>query len=187
MQPYVLPLFIPIQAISELAGDEKSTELLEMLLAHSPRPYWRGQFAPGHVTATGLVLHPDGEQMAMVFHARLERWLLPGGHVQEIDRDIFAAAAREVSEETGLAVDGGEIIGVDVHGIPPKIRNGVVLEPYHQHHDILIGFAAKGTEMILSEESRDLGWVGPPQFNTHAVPPNIRRAYGRLRERRASE
>jgi 8-oxo-dGTP pyrophosphatase MutT (NUDIX family) len=179
MEPYSFSFQPAWDALHALEGDEKSVELLELLLAHTNNPLHRGQFAPGHVTATGLVLHPDGERMAMVFHARLERWLLPGGHVEKDDSSIYAAAAREVLEETGLSVSGGAIVGVDVHGIPPKIRDGIKIEPYHQHHDILIGFAAAQTELVLSEESRDLCWVAPGEFDSYAVPPNIRRAYAR--------
>lgn len=179
MEPYSFSFLPDPEALGALAGDEKSIELLLMLLAHTKNPLHRGQFAPGHVTATGVALHPDGEQMAMVFHARLERWLLPGGHVEPADRSIFAAAAREVKEETGLILSGGVIVGVDVHGIPPKIREGIEVEPYHQHHDVLVGFQARETGLVLSEESHALSWVGPGDFDAYAVPPNIRRAYAR--------
>lgn len=179
MEPYSFSFLPPWDALRVLKGDEKSVELLELLLTYTNNPLHRGQFAPGHVTATGLVLHPDGERIAMVFHARLERWLLPGGHVEKEDSTIYAAAAREVQEETGLSVNGGTIVGVDVHGIPPKIREGIKVEPYHQHHDILIGFQAAQTELVLSEESRALCWVAPAEFDSYAVPPNIRRAYAR--------
>ena len=160
-------------------GDEKSIELIGMLLEHVAEPASRHHYAPGHLTATGLVLGPDGESMVMVLHGRLNRWLLPGGHVEPEDGDIYAAAAREVAEETGLRVSGGEVIGADVHGIPPKWKNGVLVEPYHQHHDILVGFATVDTELVISEESREVRWVHPREFDAYAVPANIRRAYAR--------
>jgi 8-oxo-dGTP pyrophosphatase MutT (NUDIX family) len=160
-------------------GDEKSVELIDMLLSHTPKPFSRVQFAPGHITATGLVLHPRERAMAMVFHARLKRWLLPGGHCEESDSSVAAAAAREVLEETGLVVDHGLAIGADVHGIPPKLKGGVLVEPYHQHHDLLFGFTATDETLHLSEESHAVRWVWESEFGDYAVPSNIRRAWRR--------
>jgi 8-oxo-dGTP pyrophosphatase MutT (NUDIX family) len=162
----------------DLEGDEKSVELIGMLLAHTERPYSREQFAPGHVTATGLVIDPVG-RIAMVLHGRLKRWLLPGGHVEEGDESILAAAAREVLEETGLMVSGGRVVGADVHGIPPKVKNGIVVEPYHQHHDVLVEFRSDGEELVLSDESQAVRWVAFSEFDEFAVPANVRRAYAR--------
>ena len=153
-----------------LVGDEKSVELIRMILQESPFPFSRQQFSPGHVTATGLVLH-----------GRLKRWLLPGGHVEpEMDGDIRESAAREVLEETGVSVIGGRIVGADVHGIPAKVREGVELEPYHLHHDVLVWFQSNEIELTLSEESSDLRWVWPTEFDAYSVPANVRRAYARV-------
>lgn len=161
-------------------GDEKSIELIEMLLACTSAPYSRLQFEAGHLTATGLVLHPAGHAVAMVLHGSLNRWLLPGGHIEVEDTDILAAAAREVLEETGLAVHSPTIIGADVHGIPPKLKNGVQLEPYHLHHDVLVGFRTDQTDLVISPESKDLKWVHPLDFDAFAVPQNVRRGYARM-------
>jgi len=165
---------------SGLLGDEKSVELIEMILLESKDPFSRRQFAPGHVTATGLVFHPDGERIAMVLHGRLKRWLLPGGHVEAVDMCIISAAAREVLEETGLIVKSGRIVGADVHGIPRKEKGGIEIEPYHLHHDVLIGFQTESAELKLSNESEDLKWVWPSEFDSFVVPPNVRRAYSRF-------
>lgn len=167
-----------------LAGDEKSIELIEMLLAHTPQPFSREQFSPGHITATALAVDETG-RIAMVFHARLQRWLLPGGHVEAEDSSIIAAAARELQEETGLQAAAGHIIGADVHGIPPKIKNGVCREPYHQHHDVLVAFRTTAQGLVLSKESEAVRWVAASEFDEFQVPANIRRAYARARRREA--
>ena len=55
-----------------------------------------------HFTVTGFVSH-DG-RTALHWHARLDMWLPPGGHV-EPDEDPLQAVLREGREETGLAVE----------------------------------------------------------------------------------
>ena len=85
-----------------------------MLLAHSPTPFSREQFTPGHVTTSGMVIHPDGDRALILHHRRLGRWLLPGGHVEPSDPSIQAASAREVLEETGVVVTDGQLGGADV-------------------------------------------------------------------------
>src|SRR5215813_96805 len=80
----------------------KSVELIQMLLDCSPDPFSRDQFTPGHITTSGLVFSQDRDRILIVHHRRLERWLLPGGHVEPSDPSVEAAAAREVFEETGI-------------------------------------------------------------------------------------
>src|ERR1700730_5750156 len=120
-----------VAAVVRSCGDSsdgqalKSRELILLLLECSPDPFSRDQFTPGHVTCTGLVLAPDDERLLLVHHRRLDRWLLPGGHVEPDDAAIWHAARREVTEETGVPLipDGvPPLAGIDVHGIPAKGR-----------------------------------------------------------------
>ncbi len=158
----------------------KSLELILMILECTPDPFSRHQFLPGHVTCTGLVLAPDSERVLMIHHGRLNRWLLPGGHVEPQDAEIWDAARREVVEETAaqlIPCDSPVLAGMDVHGIPAAKG-----EPYHLHHDILFHFRAVSDRVAVSQESRDIAWVAPADFDRYAVPPNVRRAYQRMRE-----
>jgi 8-oxo-dGTP pyrophosphatase MutT (NUDIX family) len=148
----------------------KSVDLIVMLLESSPEPFSRHQFTPGHITCSGLVL--AGDRFLIVHHRRLNRWLLPGGHVEAIDSSIEAAAAREVLEETGVEVSGGLIAGADVHGIPSNGR-----EPYHLHHDLLFAFRTGETSVRVSDESHAVVWCGPDDWECYSIPSNIRRAW----------
>lgn len=157
----------------------KSRELILMLLDSSPAPFSRKQFMPGHITCTGLVLAPDGERVLLVHHRRLDRWLLPGGHVESGDPEIWESARREVIEETGaVLLPNGRprLVSLDVHGIPPR-RN----EPFHLHHDLVFHFRAQAEKLQVSEESRDVQWCTPAEFDRYDLPDNVRRAYARLR------
>ena len=54
--------------------------------------------------------------------------------------------------------------------------------PYHLHHDILFSFRALSDDFQVSEESRDIAWCAPGDFDHYAVPENVRRAYLRMRK-----
>jgi 8-oxo-dGTP pyrophosphatase MutT (NUDIX family) len=154
----------------------KSFELILQLLECSPDPFSRDQFTPGHITASGLVLAPDGVHILLVHHRRLGRWLLPGGHVEPGDNTIADAARREVIEETGAIVTAAfSIAGGDVHGIPAARG-----EPYHLHHDLLFAFRATSEEIRVSEESHAVVWCHPSEFDRRQIPGNVQRAYRRI-------
>jgi 8-oxo-dGTP pyrophosphatase MutT (NUDIX family) len=155
----------------------KSLELILYLLEHSPNPFSREQFTPGHITCSGMVIAPDGDRVLLVHHRRLNRWLLPGGHVEPGDAALAASARREVTEETGAILDATAVlVGADVHGIPGKGH-----EPYHLHHDLLFRFQALSDEFRVSEESHAVAWCTPDEFDRYAIPPNVRRAWRRFR------
>jgi 8-oxo-dGTP pyrophosphatase MutT (NUDIX family) len=167
------------------AGDDgeaaKSTELALALLASSPEPFSRRQFNPGHITCTGLVLSPGQDRILLVLHRRLQRWLLPGGHVEPDDLSVADAGRREVVEETGaiLRADSqaplvGVLVGVDVHGIPMR-RD----EPFHLHHDLIFRFQAASDAFHTSEEVREVAWCEVAEFERYQLPGSIRRSYAR--------
>ena len=157
----------------------KSQELILLLLQHSPAPFFRHTYNPGHITCSGLVLSPDSKRLLLVHHRRLDRWLLPGGLVEPDDPDMRFAARREVIEETGavLAPDPplDSLIGMDVHGIPPHGS-----QPYHLHHDLMFAFSAVSEDLRVSEECRDVLWCAPAAFDSYRIPGNIRRAWARV-------
>lgn len=158
------------------AGDgelEKSRELIGMMLTHSPNPFSRDQFQPGHMTATACVLHPAEQSVLLIRHKRLDRWLLPGGHVEIEDRTPDATAMREAVEETSVRLEPsvGLLVGMDVHGIPPKKR-----EPFHLHHDLIFSFRAAAVEVGISEETRGVVWCAFGDFEKYGLAGSIRRA-----------
>jgi 8-oxo-dGTP pyrophosphatase MutT (NUDIX family) len=155
----------------------KSKELVQALLARSPEPFSRRQFNPGHITCTGLVLSPGQDRILLVLHRRLQRWLLPGGHVEPDDPLIGDAGRREVVEETGAILRADSpplLVGVDVHGIPPR-RD----EPFHLHHDLIFRFQAASDAFHTSEEVREVAWCPAAEFDRYQLPGSIRRSYAR--------
>ena len=49
---------------------------------------------PGHITASALVLDHTRTKALLTLHPRLGRWVQLGGHCEDVDTDIRAAALR---------------------------------------------------------------------------------------------
>ena len=94
----------------------------------------------------------------MVHHAKLNKWLQPGGHADG-DDNILQVALREAREETGLStfalVQNG-IFEIDIHCIPARQSM-----PEHDHYDVRFLFEAQDDEQLIrSEESHEVAWIG---------------------------
>jgi 8-oxo-dGTP pyrophosphatase MutT (NUDIX family) len=130
------------------------TQFLELL--QSPRSFYRDHL-PGHITASAWIVDEEKTHALLVHHAKLGRWLQPGGHADG-DEDTLSVASREVQEETGLEklsllVPG--IFDLDIHPIPARKDF-----PEHLHYDIRFGFIApRENKLKISDESNDLKWV----------------------------
>lgn len=128
------------------------------LIALWPACLLRDHF-PGHITASGWVVHPPSDAVLLTHHRKLDKWLQLGGHVDGED-DLIGAARREVLEESGVAgvthvVSGGAIFDMDIHPIPAHRR-----EPAHEHFDVRFAFAApERIRPRVSDESHDVAWV----------------------------
>jgi 8-oxo-dGTP pyrophosphatase MutT (NUDIX family) len=150
----------------------KSRELAVNLLRYSDAPFSRNQFAPGHLTCTALVFHPNESRVLMMLHHRLRRWLLPGGHIEESDASLSDAAAREALEETLVQIDPQRapvLVGIDFHGIPAKED-----EPFHLHHDLIWSFRALTPEIELTDEAPSIVWAGREDWEQLNVAESIR-------------
>jgi 8-oxo-dGTP pyrophosphatase MutT (NUDIX family) len=110
---------------------------------------------PGHLTASGWTVDPNGERVLLVHHRKLHKWLQPGGHADG-EQDLPAVARKEVLEETGLEASspfGDLIFDLDVHRIPAR---GEV--PEHEHFDVRYLLQAEG-EPAKNDESHEVRWV----------------------------
>lgn len=54
-----------------------------------------------HFAVSGFVLNTEKTKLLMVFHKKLNTWVIPGGHL-EPNEYPHEGALREVSEETGI-------------------------------------------------------------------------------------
>jgi 8-oxo-dGTP pyrophosphatase MutT (NUDIX family) len=127
------------------------------LITSSPRAAYRDNFDPGHLTGSGWVVDPVLSKVLLLHHAKLDRWLQPGGHADG-DYDLSTVALREAREESGLtslALHSGKIFDIDIHTIPARAH-----EPGHLHFDVRYVITADSTEAPrINNESRDVAWI----------------------------
>ena len=96
-----------------------------------------------HFTASAFVIDENCGRTCLVQHVKLNRLLQPGGHVEQSDISLEAAALREAHEETALEVALHAVaprpFDLDIHEIPA--RPG---EPAHFHLDVRYLIVGRG-------------------------------------------
>lgn len=139
------------------AGDETSHGVALQALATGRDTSARTEFDPGHFTASGFVVSPNRLSMLLIHHAKLDRWLQPGGHFEPEDLSVEDAARREITEETGISSltrVGTTLARIDAHNIPERGS-----EPEHIHIDLGVGFVSNTVEIGPTTEVLDARWV----------------------------
>jgi 8-oxo-dGTP pyrophosphatase MutT (NUDIX family) len=155
-------LYSRIQLLEQLTGYQTAfaeeqimaKEFLKLL--QSQRCYFRDHL-PGHITGSAWIVDEDSAHILLLHHAKLNKWLQPGGHADG-DENILAVALREAEEETGLKefkLLAQGIFDVDIHTIPARHDF-----PEHLHFDIRFAFQASKNSIInISVESHDVKWI----------------------------
>lgn len=140
-----------LQYLPEGKRDDSYRLDMISLLTRAPQQWWQRSLLTGHFTASAWVINPDCTEVLLLHHAKLDRWLQPGGHLDPTDASPAAGALREAREETGLTnlrLLDEAIFDVDIHTIPARGE-----EPQHLHYDLRYLVEAPSFAVLLSTES----------------------------------
>jgi len=129
-------------------------QMLEFVLNNSD--FYKRSLLIGHTTASAWIVDEPWTDVLLTHHAKLDRWMQLGGHIEE-DADIQSAALREAKEESGLTslqLASRQIFDIDIHEIPASAK-----APAHLHYDIRFLLIADRSEPLsISSESKSLDW-----------------------------
>ena len=119
-----------------------------------------------HLTASCLVVDAARERVLLTLHRRAREWFQFGGHLESDDASLWAAARREVREESGL-------VSLEPLPRPIQLDRHVLGDGFgrcHEHLDVrYVAVAPEGAAGIVSEESLDVRW-----WPVDGLPPGTR-------------
>ena len=115
----------------------------------------RRECLPDHLTASAIVVDPEGGRVLLGLHAKAGLWLQMGGHIEDGDETIAAAAMREAVEESGIAglrLWSETPLALDRHPAPCSAAA-------RYHLDVqFLAIAAPGSVPLVSPEQIELRW-----------------------------
>ena len=131
----------------------------------------------GHVTTSAFVLDAAAQKALLIHHRVLDCWMQPGGHYEDREGELRAAALREVIEETGAhgpqlhpwSIRNGCTIDIDTHPIAERAGGR---ELAHRHHDFTYLVTADSRLPLSAqlEEVLDARWMPLPEVATLGHP-----------------
>lgn len=134
---------------------------------------------PGHITGSAWIVDTARTKTLLVHHAKLNKWVQPGGHADG-DENVLAVALKETEEETGLATLAivPDFFDIDIHTIPARPEIG-----QHEHYDVRFLFVADAdAPIVVSEESHDVQWIALDNLEAYTRERSVLRMRDKLRK-----
>ena len=131
-----------------------------------------------HFCASVFLINPEDKRILLVKHKKFNKWVQPGGHIED-EETPEEAALREAYEETGIKVKLlGERFPREDDFIKPlgiqKNRN----REGDMHIDIIYaGVPINNIEVKASDESIDIHWFTRKELDYIDLFPDIKITY----------
>lgn len=129
-----------------------------------------------HFCASAFVINPENKKILLVKHKQWNRWLQPGGHMED-NETPEETAVREVFEETGIRI---HLIGERFPREDDMIRPLGIQCNRKDTGDIQFDIIYAGVPNnleetpVMSDESTDIGWFTRQELERLSVFPDVR-------------
>lgn len=129
-----------------------------------------------HFCASTYVINPENKKVLLVKHKDFNKWLQPGGHIED-NETPEEAAIREVYEETGIKTT---LIGQHFPREDDLIRPLGIQCNRKENGDRMIDILYVGTPnnpnepLKLNDESADIGWFSRHDLEEMSVFPDVK-------------
>jgi 8-oxo-dGTP pyrophosphatase MutT (NUDIX family) len=152
--------------------DSHALHVLDFLDEHDN--FWQRDNEHGHLTASAWVVDDAQSKVLLTHHKKLDIWVQLGGHIEEVDKDVYAACRRELEEESGLTdfeLLSLTIFDIDVHSIPIS-KAGF---PAHFHYDIRLLFRGDSRQKPIFDiqESNQVAWIDMDQIVNYSNEASV--------------
>jgi 8-oxo-dGTP pyrophosphatase MutT (NUDIX family) len=150
---------------------KEDLQVLHEALEKSGHSITRRSNVPGHITTSAMIVNPHN-QVLLIKHLLLKKWLLPGGHCEEIDDSLVGASLRETREETSIPASTlkpifstNVPIDIDIHPIP---ANPQKREKSHWHADFRYAYRLESEHTVTLQENEvtHFSWLPVDQLPT---------------------
>ena len=128
-----------------------------------------------HFCASAFVINPKSKKILLVKHHLFDKWVQPGGHIED-DETPEEAATREVFEETGIRTKLiGERFPREDDMIKPLGIQSNIKEDGSRYFTITYAAVpTKEDEIKISDESTEVGWFSRQELENLPVFPDIK-------------
>jgi 8-oxo-dGTP pyrophosphatase MutT (NUDIX family) len=126
--------------------------------------------------ASVFVINPINKKILLVKHAIFNKWIQPGGHIEDNELPE-EAALRETYEETGIKVT---LLGKHFPREDDLIRPLGVQLNHKSNGDRYVDMLYVGVpnnpsdKLVLSNESTDIGWFSREELERLPIFPDIK-------------
>lgn len=132
---------------------------------------------PRRRAAVGVIFRDDADRVLLVAPTYKDGWILPGG-VVEADESPATGAAREVTEELGLSVPIGRLLGLGWNAPSGEDRHGSLTMDYDGG---VLSSEQIDRIVLQASELHDMRFVQPSQVPDLGTPGTIARMAAALR------